>query len=79
LNLKLTEEDPGTEIVAQAAAALAATSVAWQPYHPEYAQLCLTHAIQLYQFATNHMRSFMESTQPGFLVTLDVSYPFHSQ
>jgi hypothetical protein len=62
----LTPQDPGTEIIAQASAALTASAIAWKPYDPAWSDLCLRHAKELYQFATQYQRSFMNSTQYGF-------------
>lgn len=48
---KVTESSPGSTVVAEAAAALAATAVVFENSDPDYAAECLTHAKQLYSFA----------------------------
>lgn len=53
---KVTESDPGSTVVAEAAAALAATAVIFEKQDPSYAETCLTHAKQLYAFA-DHTKS----------------------
>ncbi|MCH5324244.1 MAG: glycoside hydrolase family 9 protein [Eubacterium sp.] len=50
---KVTESAPGSTVVAEAAAALAATAVVFKDSDPDYAKTCLTHAQQLYTFADN--------------------------
>jgi hypothetical protein len=48
---KVTSRRPGSDIVANAAAALAAVSVAYQPYDSAYSKLALSNARNLYAFA----------------------------
>jgi endoglucanase len=48
------ETIPGSDVVGQAAAALAATSLAFAPYNRQYAGVVLKQAIALYNFATNY-------------------------
>lgn len=48
---KVTLASPGSAVVGEAAAALAATSVAFKDIDPDYAAKCLTHAKQLFTFA----------------------------
>ncbi len=48
---KIDKEHPGTELAGEAAAALAAISIAFRKTDPAYAENLLTHAKQLYHFA----------------------------
>ncbi|MCM1298639.1 MAG: glycoside hydrolase family 9 protein [Firmicutes bacterium] len=48
---KVTKDSPGSTVVGEAAASLAACSVVFKDIDGEYSQKCLTHAIQLYKFA----------------------------
>ena len=48
---KVTESSPGSTVVGEAAAALAATAVIYKDIDAEYSEECLTHAKQLYSFA----------------------------
>nr|QCQ73718.1 endo-(1,4)-beta-D-glucanase [Litchi chinensis] len=51
---KLDDQHPGSDLAAETAAALAAASVAFRPTDSNYADLLLTHAKQLFDFARNH-------------------------
>jgi endoglucanase len=51
---KLTSQRPGTDVVANAAAALAAVSLAFQEYDYSYSKLTLRNARNLYAFANTH-------------------------
>ncbi len=48
---KVTLEKPGSAVVAEAAASLAACAVVFEDIDAEYSQLCLTHATELFEFA----------------------------
>lgn len=48
---KITEACPGTDLAAETAAAMAASSMVFRPTDPDYADELLTHAEQLYVFA----------------------------
>jgi endoglucanase len=48
---KATISSPASTVVAATAAALAATSLVFEPADPTYASTCLTHAEQLFDFA----------------------------
>ncbi len=43
--------NPGSAVAGEAAAALAAASVIFEDYDPDYSELCLEHAASLYEFA----------------------------
>ncbi len=45
------ESNPGSAVAGEAAAALAAASIIFEEYDPEYSALCLEHAESLYAFA----------------------------
>lgn len=49
-----TEDNPASDQVAGAAAALALSALNFEDYNAEYADLCLTTAIKLYEFAKNN-------------------------
>lgn len=51
---KVTLRHPGTDVVAKAAAALAAVSLAFQEYDYAYSKLTLSNARNLYSFANTH-------------------------
>lgn len=48
---KVTLKLPGSTVVGEAAAALAATAITFQPVDPAYAERCLKHARELFDFA----------------------------
>ncbi|PON99421.1 Glycoside hydrolase [Trema orientale] len=48
---KLDENHPGSDLAGETAAALAAASIAFQPYNSSYSSLLLFHAKQLFTFA----------------------------
>lgn len=48
---KVTVNSPGSAVVAEAAASLAACAVVFEDVDPAYSKKCLTHAKQLYDFA----------------------------
>ncbi|KAK9803628.1 hypothetical protein WJX72_006865 [[Myrmecia] bisecta] len=77
----ITLDDPGSEIAGEAAAALAAASVAFKGVDANYSATCLQHAKQLYAFARKMNASFMKSQTPG-LQAHQLLYPstgFHDE
>ena len=60
----ITAKKPGTELAAEAAAALAAASLvySWAEMNT-YAKLCLKHAMELFEFANTH-RGFYHDSIP---------------
>ena len=48
---KVTVDSPGSCVVGEAAAALASAAVVFKDSDPDYAELCIRHAKQLYDFA----------------------------
>ncbi len=53
-SFKVTAECPGSDLAAETAAALAATSMVFQARDPDYAALLLEHARELYDFADRY-------------------------
>ncbi|MDQ2087161.1 glycoside hydrolase family 9 protein [Herbivorax sp. ANBcel31] len=51
LSHKVTLDSPGSAVVAGTAAALASAAIVFQDSDPEYSQLCLQHAEDLFEFA----------------------------
>jgi len=54
----LTTTKPGTEVAAESAAALAASSILFQTTDPSYASLLLSHAKTLYNFADTYRGTY---------------------
>lgn len=50
-SFKVTLDSPGSTVVGEAAAALAAAAVVFRDVDKEYSRLCLTHSKQLFDFA----------------------------
>ena len=51
---KITKDKPGTELAAETAAALAASSVIFRDVDRNYADLLVRHARELYEFADKY-------------------------
>lgn len=47
----VTADNPGSAVTGEAAASLAVCSIVFRDADPEYSELCLEHAISLYQFS----------------------------
>ncbi|CAF4058933.1 unnamed protein product [Adineta steineri] len=58
---KVTAGNPGSELVGETAAALAAASLVFRKADPAYASLLLKHARQLYDFANENRGSYSNS------------------
>ena len=58
---KIDPENPGSDLAAEAAAALAAASIIFRDSDPAYADELLTNAKQLYTFADNHRGRYSDS------------------
>jgi endoglucanase len=58
---KIDAQHPGSDLAGQAAAALAAIAMAFQPTDPAYATMLLTHAEQLYSFADTYRGKYSDS------------------
>ncbi|XP_054816963.1 endoglucanase 8-like [Prosopis cineraria] len=57
----LTPNKPGSELSAEIAAALAASSMAFGASDPQYSKLLLSHAIRAFDFANNNRGSYNDS------------------
>ncbi|XP_074306112.1 endoglucanase 13-like [Silene latifolia] len=58
---KIDEQSPGSDLAAETAAAFAAASIAFKNVDPKYSSLLLTHAKQLFDFATSHQGKYSDS------------------
>jgi endoglucanase len=58
---KLTQQKPGSEVLAETAAALAAASIVFRSADPFYQSTLLTHARQLYEFADQYRGRYSDS------------------
>ncbi|KAL3502230.1 hypothetical protein ACH5RR_036679 [Cinchona calisaya] len=59
----LDPEHPGSDLVGETAAALAAASLAFKPYNSSYSSLLLVHAKQLFSFADTFRGIYDDSIQ----------------
>ncbi len=58
---KIDAQNPGTDLAAEAAAALAAAAVVFQPTDPQYASRLIANAEQLYAFAQTYQDRYSNS------------------
>lgn len=58
---KITEEKPGSDLAGETAAAFAAASLVFRETDADYAEICLRHAEQLYEFATKFRGKYSDS------------------
>ncbi|MEC4883317.1 MAG: glycoside hydrolase family 9 protein, partial [Scytonema sp. PMC 1070.18] len=58
---KIDRENPGSDLAAEAAAALAAASIAFRPTNSAYADTLVKNAKQLYDFADTYQGTYSES------------------
>lgn len=63
---KVTDSAPGSTVVAEAAASLAAASIVFKTENPEYSKLCLKHAKSLYEFAESTKSDAGYTAAEGF-------------
>ncbi|KAK9823053.1 hypothetical protein WJX81_004364 [Elliptochloris bilobata] len=61
----INASNPSSEIAGEAAAALAATALAFASSDPAYAGLALAHSVELFMFGTTYLGSYMTSPSPG--------------
>ena len=54
----LTTSRPGSELVAETAAAMAAASIVFRESDPEYSNTLIQHAKDLYEFATSRKEKY---------------------
>lgn len=52
---------PGSDLAGETAAAMAAVSLVFQDYDPDYSSLCLKHAKELYNFADKYRGFYHEA------------------
>ncbi len=57
---KITTTCPGSDVAGETAAAMAASSIAFRPTDPTYANTLLTHAEQLYSFADTYRGKYSD-------------------
>lgn len=60
-SFKVDSSRPGSEVAAEAAAALAAASIVFRERDPAYHDILVYHAIQLFHFADTHRGSYSDS------------------
>ncbi|OIW05375.1 hypothetical protein TanjilG_28840 [Lupinus angustifolius] len=58
---KIDEQNPGSDLAAETAAAFAAASIAFKTADPNYSSTLQLHAVQLFDFAKNHQGSYSDS------------------
>ena len=58
---KIDSSNPGSEVAGETAASLAATSILFKEDDSEYSQLCLKHAIEIYEFADTYRGDYTQS------------------
>jgi endoglucanase len=58
---KIDAQNPGSDLAGEAAATLAAASIAFRPSNPTYANRLLQHAIQLFYFADTYRGKYSDS------------------
>ena len=69
---KIDSTKPGSEVAAETAASLAATSILFKEADSSYSELCLKHAIEIYDFADTYRGDYTQSV-PG-VVSFYASY-----
>ncbi|KAL0362297.1 UNVERIFIED_CONTAM: Endoglucanase 11 [Sesamum calycinum] len=60
---KVDEENPGSEVAAETAAAMAAASIVFRRTNPHYSHLLLEHAQQLFEFGEKYRGKYDESIE----------------
>ena len=71
-SLKIDSKNPGSEVAGETAASLAATSILFKDTDSSYSELCLKHAIEIYDFADKYRGDYTSSV-PG-VVSFYASY-----
>jgi endoglucanase len=64
----VTKDEPGTEIVADGAATLAAAVALLGDEDPEWKANAMKHAVELYEFGKKYPRSYSDSSDPGISI-----------
>ncbi|ORX95387.1 Six-hairpin glycosidase [Basidiobolus meristosporus CBS 931.73] len=70
----VTPENPSSEILGIASAAMSATAMVFKDSNPDYAKTLLDHAAQLYHFGTAYPGTFMKSNDTNW-TTVKEWYP----
>ncbi|KAL8505509.1 hypothetical protein ACS0TY_016670 [Phlomoides rotata] len=60
---RVDEKNPGTEVAAETAAAMAAASIVFRKTKPQYSELLLEHAHQLFEFGDKYRGKYDESIE----------------
>ena len=60
---KIDSSNPGSDVAAETAAFLAATSILFKDVDSEYSSICLKHAIEIYEFADKYRGIYSESVR----------------
>jgi endoglucanase len=58
---KIDQDNPGSDLAGETAAALAAASMAFRPVDPVYADTLLSTAVELFQFADQYRGLYSDS------------------
>ncbi|RAL51638.1 hypothetical protein DM860_010356 [Cuscuta australis] len=61
---KIDESQPGSDVAAETAAALAAASMLFKSTDPSYSQTLISHALSLFEFADKHREVYLSAIQP---------------
>jgi len=60
-SFKITQQSPGSDLAGETAAALAAGAMVFREEDPDFADLCLDHAKQLYEFAETYQGKYTDA------------------
>ena len=60
---KITSSDPGSDVAAETASFLAATSILFKEVDSSYSATCLKHAIEIYDFADKYRGAYSDSVK----------------
>ena len=60
-SFKIDSKKPGSEVAGETAASLAATSILFKDVDSAYSELCLKHAIEIYDFADTYRGDYTQS------------------
>lgn len=55
------QHNPGSDVAAETAAALAASSMAFRPFDPEYSERLLANAIRVFDFADTYRGAYSDN------------------
>nr|AXQ39832.1 beta-1,4-endoglucanase [Diploptera punctata] len=63
---KIDEDNPGSDLAGETAAALAATSIVFKTVNATYSETLLTHAQQLFEFADNFRGNYSDAMNESY-------------